>query len=62
MKEKTYECKICKKTLQTAKKTPMCCGKPMNQLPLNICLQPNDAEHARPMKIQEPCDDGRAGV
>jgi hypothetical protein len=50
------------KNLTDRKKTPMCCGKPMNQLPLNICLQPNDAEHARPMEIQEPCDDGRAGV
>ena len=62
MKEKTYECKDCGKTFKTLDdKIPGCCGKPMKQIPLDVCIQPASAEHARPMKSEEPCDDGRAG-
>ncbi len=61
-KDKTYKCKECGKNLKTSgNKTPECCGKPMTQLPLNICLRPEHAEHARPMDDEEPRDDGRAG-
>ncbi|HUT00566.1 MAG TPA: hypothetical protein VMY59_09640 [Candidatus Thermoplasmatota archaeon] len=61
MKEKTYKCEECGKTIKTLEKTPECCGKPMIQLPLEFCTQPAHAEHARPMQNEEPCDDGRAG-
>ena len=62
MKEKTYECKICGKREKTSGgKNPVCCGKPMKQLHLDVCVQPSHAEHARNIDIEEPCDDGRAG-
>lgn len=61
MEEKTYTCKECGKTIKTTKETRECCGKPMEQLPLDVCLQPPYAENARPMYKDEPCDDGRAG-
>jgi len=62
MREIKYECKDCGKQLKSSEgKNPECCGKPMKQLPLDICTQPTDAEHARPMEKDEPCDDGRAG-
>lgn len=57
-----YKCEICGKTISTSdKKVPNCCGKPMKQLPLDICVQPSHAEHTRPMDKEEPCDDGRSG-
>jgi len=61
MKEKTYECEGCGKKIRTSEKTPDCCGKPMKQLPFDVCTQSANAEHARPMETEEPCDDGRAG-
>lgn len=61
MQERTYECKKCGKKIKTSKETPDCCGKPMKQLPLDACIQPAQAEHARPMESEEPCNDGRAG-
>jgi hypothetical protein len=63
MEEKTYECEECGKRVKTSEdKTPECCGKPMKQLPLDICTQPAYAEHARSMEEEEPCDDFRAGT
>lgn len=63
MKEKTYLCKECGKEIKkTDDEVPECCGKPMKQVPLDVCLQPAHAEHSRPMDDEEPCDDGRAGV
>jgi len=61
MNEKTYECEKCRKKIRTSEKIPDCCGKPMKQLPLDECTQQANAEHARPMETEEPCDDGRAG-
>ena len=62
MVEETYECKNCGKTVKVSdRKVPLCCGKPMKQLPLDVCLQPAHAEHARPMEDEDVCDDGRAG-
>jgi len=61
MEEKTYECKECRKKIKTSEETPECCGKPMKQLPLDVCIQSANAEQARPMEADEPCDDGRAG-
>jgi hypothetical protein len=60
--EKTYECEECGKRIKSStSEKPECCGKPMKQLPLDICLQPSHAEHTRLMENDEPCDDGRAG-
>ncbi len=62
MNKKKYRCSECGKTVKTSEdKTPECCGKPMKQLPLDYCTQPAHPEHARPMEIDEPCDDGRSG-
>ena len=62
MVEETYECENCgKKIVMSNGKTPMCCGKTMKKLPLDICAQPPHAEHARPMNSEDACDDGRAG-
>ena len=61
-KEDTYKCEVCGKTIRTSgKKVPVCCDVPMKKLPLEICLQPAHAEHARPMADEDACDDGRAG-
>ena len=60
--QKNYKCEICGKTVTVSDgSAPKCCGKPMKQLPLDFCIQPAHAEHARPMRHDEPCDDGRAG-
>ncbi|MFH1101473.1 MAG: hypothetical protein V1726_05525 [Methanobacteriota archaeon] len=58
-----YECQSCKRTfsVNSSKKAPVCCGKPMKKVPREICLQPSHSEHARPMESDEPCDDFRAG-
>ncbi len=63
MNENTYTCTMCKKkkTVDKGKKIPKCCGLPMVKMPLDICLQPDHAEHARPMNIDDACDDFRAG-
>ena len=61
MKE-SYKCNECGKTIEvTDGKVPICCGKHMTKMPLDICLQPAHAEHARPMDDENTCDDGRAG-
>lgn len=58
----TYQCEDCDKTVKVSDaKVPKCCGKPMKKIPLDICLQPAHAEHARPMEDEEACDDFRAG-
>jgi len=62
MMDKKYKCKICGKTITVKdKNVPKCHGKPMKQMPLDVCIQPSHAEHARTMEHEEPCDDGRAG-
>lgn len=61
-KEKKYQCSICKKTVTSSKNTnPLCCGKEMNQLPLDPCMQPAHAEHARSMQSEDACDEFRSG-
>ena len=61
-KEETYECEKCGKTRTiTDGAIPECCGKPMKKLPLDPCVQPAHAEHARPMEDEDACDDFRAG-
>ncbi len=62
MKKITYKCSTCSKTVEaTDKNIPKCCGKPMEKLPLDVCIQPAHAEHSRPMDSEDACDDGRAG-
>lgn len=57
-----YRCKNCGKELIVTDGTvPECCEQPMKEIPLDTCVQPAHAEHARPMDSEEPCDDGRAG-
>ncbi|MCX6670921.1 MAG: hypothetical protein NTX92_03240 [Euryarchaeota archaeon] len=58
-----YECQTCKKKIivKTKKEKPSCCGKPMTKISVDICLQPDHAEHSRPMGEDEPCDDFRGG-
>lgn len=61
-KEEKFECENCGKTVKVSNgKIPECCDKPMKKLPLDVCLQPAHAEHARPMEDEDACDDGRAG-
>lgn len=61
-KEEKFECENCGKTVKVLNgKIPECCDKPMKKLPLDVCLQPAHAEHARPMEDEDACDDGRAG-
>lgn len=61
-KKKGYQCTSCKKTKIVDDDTiPTCCGHKMKQVPLEICMQPSHAEHARPMNNEEPCDDFREG-
>ena len=62
MANETYKCENCEKTVTvTDGSIPECCGKPMRKMPLDICIQPAHAEHARPMDSEDACDDGRAG-
>jgi hypothetical protein len=59
-----YQCQKCKKKtiVKGEAKKPSCCGKPMKKIQVNICLQPDHAEHSRPMGEDEPCDDFRGGI
>jgi len=60
--KKGFQCESCKKTKIVDDDTnPSCCGKRMKQVPLDICIQPSHAEHARPMTDDEPCNDFRSG-
>ncbi|KYK24275.1 hypothetical protein AYK25_00080 [Thermoplasmatales archaeon SM1-50] len=63
MTVENYQCQTCKKKTKVSdkKEIPTCCGKPMKKMSMDICLQPDHAEHSRPMGKDEPCDDFRAG-
>ena len=62
MVEETYKCENCGKIIKVSDGTiPECCGKPMKKFDLDVCIQPAQAEHARPMDAEDACDDGRAG-
>ena len=60
--EEEYQCETCDKRTISYGGIPMCCGKPMKKLLLDVCTEPEDAEHARPMEDEDACDDGRAGL
>jgi len=61
----TYECPECKQTVvleEPVAKVPEHHGKPMvkrDQSDLDICMQPEHAEHARSTSDDEACDDFR---
>jgi len=61
--KKTYECQSCKRTATVEKNEliPTCCGKQMQLVQEEICMQPAHSEHARPMEDEEACDEFRAG-
>ena len=57
-----YQCKACGKTVKiTDGEHPKCCVKNMQQISKDICIQPADAEHARPIESEDACDDFREG-
>lgn len=60
--KKGYECQECGRTeIVTDGSVPECCGQPMEQLPLDVCMKPPaDAESARTMDDDEACDDSRS--
>jgi ribosomal protein L37AE/L43A len=62
-KEEKYECVSCHRTatVERIKEPPICCGKPMQKILREICLQPTHAEHARPMEPEDACDEFRSG-
>jgi len=59
--EVMYECVSCHRTatIEAGDEIPECCGKPMQKMPREICLQPAHAEHARPMESEDACDEFR---
>ena len=60
----TFECVNCgNKTEQEQKDpgVPECCCKPMQLEGLDACDLSTTAEHSRMDRIDDPCDDGRAG-
>ncbi|MDG6218936.1 MAG: hypothetical protein QCI00_05810 [Candidatus Thermoplasmatota archaeon] len=62
MNQIEYRCDKCGKKIGFKEgDPPICCGKPMKQVPLDICTQPHNAEYSGPFEEDEPCDDGRAG-
>lgn len=61
MDSKEYKCENCGKKVKDTGDNPECCGKKMKQLPLDVCIQPQHAEHTRSDDIDEPCDEGRSG-
>ena len=60
MIKKEYKCEQCGNTIKTtADHVPECCGKPMKQIPLDVCTQPHEAEYSGPFEEDGPCDDSR---
>lgn len=62
MVEESYKCNKCGKIVKTkGNEVPKCCNESMEKMPLDICTQPQNAEHARPMDDEDACDDFRGG-
>jgi DNA-directed RNA polymerase subunit RPC12/RpoP len=62
MTTKAYKCTKCGKEVITSEvETPECCGQEMEQIPLEQCTQPHEAEYSGPFEEDEPCDTGRSG-
>jgi len=62
-KDQAYECQNCKGQVmaEAGSPVPECCGRAMQNIPLDRCTLATTAEHSRFDKDDEPCDDGRAG-
>jgi hypothetical protein len=62
-RDKAYRCEICKgeALAPTDGPAPECCGKKMQNIPLDQCTLSTTAEHARFDQDDGPCDDGRSG-
>jgi hypothetical protein len=57
-----YKCEECGRTeiVTAGESIPECCGKPMEEVPLDVCMKPPaDAESARMTDDDEACDDSR---
>ncbi len=58
-----FECDECgtkKEKKSEEEKKAYCCGKEMTELPMEVCTKAAaEAEHARFIDEDEPCDDGR---
>lgn len=62
MSEENYKCEVCGKIVKSSdKEIPKCCNNFMKKIPLDICTQPQHAEHSRPMDDEDVCDDFRGG-
>lgn len=62
MSEETYKCEACRKIIKSSDNDiPKCCNNDMKKIPLDICTQPQHAEHSRPMDDEDVCDDFRGG-
>lgn len=64
--KKVFVCDNCHGVVELgpdeADRIPECCGKAMKATDeLDQCQTSTTAEHSRMDKIDEPCDDGRAG-
>jgi len=59
--KKGYQCEDCGRTeIVSDGSVPHCCGKPMQEVPLDVCMKPPaDAESARFTDDDEACDDSR---
>jgi hypothetical protein len=60
-----YKCEACGEYVEIVNgemNMPECCEKPMTKIDyLDFCEKPSNAEHARLLDNDEPCDDGRFG-
>jgi len=58
--KKGYQCSECQQTtIVNNGSVPECCGKTMNEVSLDVCSKPSDAESARMNDADDPCDDSR---
>lgn len=60
MKLKAYRCSHCddEQVINAEHSAPECCGKTMNQIPLDNCSKPHNPESARLYESDDACDDG----
>ena len=62
MVEESFKCNKCGNIVKNeGTDIPKCCGENMEKIPLDICTQPQHAEHTRPMDEEDACDDFRGG-
>ncbi|MCX7655510.1 MAG: hypothetical protein N2Z76_03180 [Treponemataceae bacterium] len=58
--QRLYECEQCgnRVTIEELGTPPDCCGKPMQEMPLEACREAGP-EATRPTNAEEPCQDFR---